>query len=248
MDNKRLRLRRLYRNGKIICVPLDHGVSIGGIGKLYNFTDTVEKIVNNGATSIVIHKGMTRYLPDELKNIGLIIHLSASTHSICEVNKVLVTSVFEAIQVGADAVSVHVNLGNNYEKQMLKDLASVSCECNNYQIPLLVMLYIRDDNNDISTPESIKHGIRIAAELGADIVKISFRWNDVSILDTIIKDSPIPVIIAGGELVEDDDEFIEKTKEIMTSKVTGISYGRNVFLSNNIEEMMKKLTSTVIPL
>ena len=247
MDYKRLRLRRLYKNEKIFCVPLDHGITTGEIGNLYDFSNTVEKIISNGATSIIVHRGMVRFLPKDLKNIGLIIHLSGSTKYVHEVEKTLVTSVSTAIKVGADAVSFHINLGNQYERNMLKDLAQVSSECDKYQIPLLVMMYIRDNNNeDISTPERIKHGIRIVSELGADIVKISYKWEDTSMLNEIVKDSQIPVIVAGGELIRSDIDFINKTKRIMKSNIDGISYGRNIFLSHNIEETMEKLSKIVI--
>ena len=50
-------------------------------------------------------------------------HLSASTSLAPDPNdKVTVTTVEKAIQLGADAVSIHVNLGSETESQMLQEL------------------------------------------------------------------------------------------------------------------------------
>ena len=40
--------------------------------------------------------------------------------------KVLVGSVEEAVTLGCDGVSIHVNIGNEYDTEMLKDFAEVS--------------------------------------------------------------------------------------------------------------------------
>ena len=106
-------------------------------------------------------------------------------------------------------------------------------------------LYIRNNNNeDISTPEDMRHAIRIATELGADIVKISFKW-DLQTLKYIIKDALIPVIIAGGELCCDEIELVERAKWLMQSGIDGLSYGRNIFLSSSPSSMTHQLSKVV---
>ena len=146
MDAKKIRFNRITVGGKMLCIPLDHGYTNGSFANLHRFTDFVSEIVEGGASSIIVHKGMVKYLPN-LKQVGLIIHLSGSTKLHNEVHKKIVCSVLEAIQYGADAVSVHVNLGNNFEQKMLKDLAKISLECQKYGMPLLAMMYVRDNNN-----------------------------------------------------------------------------------------------------
>jgi len=243
MTGKTIRLNRLLHNGKMLCVPLDHGVTISDISRLADFKNTVSTTISNGASAIVVHKGMVRFLP-LLNGTGLIVHLSASTEKYKPVHKLIVCDVEEAVSLGADAVSIHVNLGNDYEKGMLKDFARVSKDCQKYGVPLLAMMYIRDNNNkDIGNAESEKHSIRIAAELGADIVKIGSNWSREK-LQAIIKDALIPVVIAGGEVLE-EEKFLSLTKDLMKSGIIGVSFGRNIFMSKDIENTMKKLSSIV---
>jgi DhnA family fructose-bisphosphate aldolase class Ia len=242
-DGKTIRINRLLRNGKMLCVPLDHGITIGDISHLTKFQNTVSKIIENGASAIVVHKGMVRFLP-LLKETGLIVHLSASTEKYKPVHKVIVCEVAEAISLGADAVSIHVNLGNEYEKLMLADFARISKDCQVYSIPLFVMMYIRNnDNEDIGNIDTEKHSIRIAAELGADIVKIGPKQN-LDELKSVIKDSLIPVAVAGGDILE-ANRFYTLTSELMKSGILGVSFGRNIFMSENPEETMKNLANII---
>jgi len=95
--------------------------------------------------------------------MGLIVHCSASTSISADPNaKTLVCSVEEAIQRGADAVSIHVNLGADSEQEMLGDFAVISQSCNDYNIPLLAMMYVR--GHDVKdTPENIDEWRWLAA-------------------------------------------------------------------------------------
>ena len=241
---KTIRINRLLCNGKMLCVPLDHGVTISDISHLAEFKDTVSTIIANGASSIVVHKGMVRFLPP-LNDTGLIVHLSASTEKYKPVHKIIVCEVDEAISLGADAVSIHVNLGNEYEKLMLADFARISKNCQTYGIPLLVMMYIRNNENESQSgaSDSVRHSIRIAAELGADIVKIDVNQSPDE-LKLIIKDALIPIIIAGGKVLE-RNQFYTLTSELMKCGILGVSFGRNVFMSENLNETMKNLANTI---
>lgn len=247
MEGKDIRLQRLIRNKKIFCVPLDHGITTDNIGNLIYFEKTFNDIVHEGITSVILHKGMLRYINSIPSNIGIIIHLSASTNMNCEVKKILVCSVREAISLGADAVSIHINFSNKYEKDMLKDFALISNECKKYGIPLIAMVYIRNDNNeDISTPQATKHAIRIATELGADIVKIKFNktWN-IKVLYDIVETTPLPIIVAGGDLYPTESELIQNTKNMLASGIVGISYGRNIFMAENPKKIVRELSDII---
>jgi DhnA family fructose-bisphosphate aldolase class Ia len=230
----------------MLCVPLDHGITKSDISHLAKFKYMVNIIIANGASAIIVHKGMVRFLP-QMNATGLIVHLSASTEKSKPVHKIIVCEVTEAISLGADAVSIHINLGNDYEKFMLSDFARISKDCQTFGVPLFAMMYIRDnDNKDISDVVSEKHSIRIAAELGADIVKIGSNW-DCDKLNSIINDALIPVVIAGGEILE-KEKFYKHTTELMKSGILGVSFGRNVFMSEKPEETMRNLANIIYAL
>jgi len=121
---KRIRLDRIMnRNTKrTVIIPLDHGITMGPIRGLYDMKSIVDKVAEGGANAVLEHKGIIRAGYRGFgKDIGLILHLSASTNLGPDPNnKVLVADVEEAIKLGADAVSLHINVGSETEPQQLE--------------------------------------------------------------------------------------------------------------------------------
>ncbi|MEM4189723.1 MAG: 2-amino-4,5-dihydroxy-6-one-heptanoic acid-7-phosphate synthase, partial [Candidatus Caldarchaeum sp.] len=169
---KQVRLSRLLENGRMLCVPLDHGTSIGPVQGLEQIENLVYLLENAGVTAVLAHKGVFRGLKRPLK-IGSIMHMSASTQLSSRYNrKVLVSSVEEAVRLGVDAVSVHINIGGADDDVMLEQLGETADACDEWQMPLIAMMYPRGENiKDASDPFTISHVARVGAELGADIVK-----------------------------------------------------------------------------
>ena len=156
---------------------MDHGVSLGPIEGLIDLPDAVNAVAEGGANAVLGHIGLSLYGHRQRgHDIGLILHLSASTSIGPDPNeKVLVNSVTNAIKMGADAVSIHVNIGADSEAQMLADLGRVSIECMEWGMPLLAMMYPR--GRYITNEHAVEHvslAARVAAELGADIVKTNY--------------------------------------------------------------------------
>lgn len=109
----------------------------GPIAGLRNMKAAVQAVADGGANAIVEHKGLVDAgLRGEGLDIGLIIHLSGSTSLSPTPNaKTIVCSVEEALKLGADAVSIQVNLGNGDEKEMLNDFGVVSYDARNWGMP-----------------------------------------------------------------------------------------------------------------
>ncbi len=123
MIGKKIRIERILdrKTGRCVIVPMDHGVSVGPIEGIIDMAETIDNVASGGANAVIVHKGIVGSGHRGYgRDIGLIIHLSASTGLGPDPNhKVLVTSVEKAIQMGADAVSVHVNVGSEKEPEML---------------------------------------------------------------------------------------------------------------------------------
>src|SRR3989304_5036431 len=134
---KKRRLSRIFReDGKTVIVPMDHGVSVGPIKGIENMQQIVDTLLKGEVDAIVVHKGIAKHV--DAVNAGLIVHLSGiSNLTPVSGNKVQVCTVAEAIRVGADAVSVHVNVGAEDEHKMLTVLGKVANECDVYGMPLL---------------------------------------------------------------------------------------------------------------
>src|SRR4030042_889082 len=169
MIGKKIRLERIINrnSGKTVIVPMDHGVTVGPIPGLEDMRETVSKVVAGGANAILMHKGMVRSGHRGTgRDIGLIVHLSGGTVLSPDPNaKELVCTVEEAIKLGADAVSVHINLGAQTDKEMLRQLGHISERCMVWQMPLVAMMYTRGPKiKDEYNVDNVNTAATVAAE------------------------------------------------------------------------------------
>jgi len=243
-SGKRKRLNRIMPDGKTVIVPMDHGVTNGPIRGLENMQTIINKLLEGGADAMVIHKGIAKTV--DTGNAGLIVHLSGSNQFSPDPNrKVRVCSVEEALRIGADAVSVHINVGANNESEMLQKLGSVADECDGFGVPLLAMMYPRGAKiQSEHDPEAVALAARLGAELGADIIKTNYT-GDVGTFRKVTDGCPVPVIIAGGPRAKTDTDVIKMVCDAMTAGGVGVSIGRNVFQNDDPTRMTRALSAIV---
>jgi fructose-bisphosphate aldolase/2-amino-3,7-dideoxy-D-threo-hept-6-ulosonate synthase len=242
MRGKEIRLERIMNRNtkKTIIVPMDHGVSDGPIAGLIDMGQTVNLVADGGANAVIGHVGLALHGHRQGgRDIGLILHLSGSTKLAPDPNeKVLVNSVQNAIKMGADGVSMHVNIGAESEARMLADLGAVAVECMEWGMPLLAMMYPRGKNiakaNDV---ENVKLAARVAAELGADVVKTVYTGDPESFRE-VTRGCPVPVVVAGGSKT-DDRTTLELIEGAMAGGAAGISIGRNAFQHKKPDRFVK---------
>lgn len=249
MIGKKIRMERIIDrdSGRCVIVPMDHGVTVGPIPGLENMRETVTKVVNGGANAILMHKGIVRVgHRGGGKDIGLIVHLSGGTSLSPDPNaKELVCTVEEAIKLGADAVSIHINLGAETDKEMLGQLGRVGEKCMEWQIPLLAMMYTRGPKikNEYDL-ENTKHAARVGAELGADIVKCVYTGS-VESFKEVVEGCPVPVVIAGGEKMGSDEDIFNMVDGALKAGAAGLSIGRNAFQHEQPEKIIGALSKMV---
>jgi class I fructose-bisphosphate aldolase len=249
MIGKMIRLERILsrETGRTVIVPMDHGVTVGPIDGLIDVKTSVNAVAMGGANAIVIHKGLvTSGHRRRGRDVGLIVHLSASTSLSPFPNaKTLVCTVEEAIKLGADAISIHINIGDGTEREMLADFGQVAREARDWGMPLLAMIYPRGEKiKDEYEPRVIKHAARLGAEIGADIVKVSYT-GAVDSFREVVSGCPVPVVIAGGPKMNSEREILEMVKGSVEAGGAGVSIGRNVFQHRNPTRMVGAISLLV---
>jgi fructose-bisphosphate aldolase / 2-amino-3,7-dideoxy-D-threo-hept-6-ulosonate synthase len=242
---KDIRLNRILTNGKMLCIPLDHGISSGPITGIKNIAGLIEQTQDSGLTCILINKGIIKALHNPPK-IGIIAHMSAATSLGPDPNnKILMGSVREAIRLGADGVSLHINIGSKEEPKMLYKLGLVADECNEWNIPLIAMMYPRGENiKNPHEPSVVAHAARIGAEAGADIVKTVYT-GDIDSFKEVVKSCPVPIVIAGGPKANTDAEILKMCRDVMNAGAIGVTFGRNIFQHKRPNEIIKALHSII---
>lgn len=243
---KQVRMERITKRGRMLCIPMDHSFTIGPIAGLESPEEMIVKVAKGGATSFLVHKGIIKSLRKPV-SIGMIMHASASTTLSHTPNrKMICASVLEGVRLGADAVSIHVNMGSKEEPEMLEQLGMVADECDEYQMPFIAMMYPRGESiKDPADPDTVAHVARVGAESGADVVKTVYTGDPDSFRE-VVRKCPVPVVLAGGAKVDTDAAIVELANDAMEAGAMGVTFGRNVFQHRDPTLIVKALRRIVI--
>lgn len=238
MLGKSIRLQRIInRNtGKTVILPMDHGAGMGPIEGLVDLCTAVDNAAEGGANAVLGHLGLALHgHRSRGKDIGLILHFSVSTElNPVDVNeKVSVNNVQTALKLGADAVSIHVNIGSETEAEQLRVFGKIATNCIEWGMPLLVMIYPRGPKithpNDV---KNVKLVARVAAELGADIIKVPYTGDPKTFKEVVDGALGVPVVIAGGAKGNDLDA-LKMVEGSIQAGGAGVAMGRNAFQHKN---------------
>src|SRR6266700_2319637 len=146
---------------------------------------------------------------------------------------------------GADAVSVHINVGSEHEQNMLDNFSRILDECDDYSMPLLAMMYPRGPKIlDEHSHDVVSHAARLGYELGADIVQTNYT-GDVESFRDVVNNVRVPIVVAGGPKTNSASECLRNVYESVKGGAVGVSIGRNVFQHQDPTVMTRAIAEIV---
>jgi len=173
------------------------------------------------------------------------------TEGISEGNISELTTVENAVSSGADAIMTYLYVGhkdNKLEKEEIQRNARLAAECSKYGIILIIEPRAVDDYVDKSQVENAKllaWYCRMAAEIGADVVKCIWP-GDIKSYEKIASETTVPLVLAGGSA--SDDRILE-TMELAHMAVqaggAGVMFGRRIYSSISPAAVLAGLSAVV---
>ncbi|MCY4089812.1 MAG: 2-amino-3,7-dideoxy-D-threo-hept-6-ulosonate synthase [Caldilineaceae bacterium] len=242
---KQIRYNRIVspETGKTVIVPLDHGIILGPVAGIEDPAETVRKVVAGGASAVIFNTGLAPSIYSAYMNrCGAICNLINSITAASELT--LISSVENAIRSGADAVSVQVLVGSPHERHMLNNARIVADQCARWSMPLLAMMYPTDEALAKMGTEVELLAARAGAELGADIVKVSYTGDQDS-FQALVDACPRPVVIAGGPKKETIRAALEMVEDAIACGAAGVALGRNVWQNPDPVRMTAALVDII---
>ena len=241
---KAIRLRRLLpqdARGSVL-VPLDDALISGPRGRLAD-TQSLLRDVLPYCDAVLGFPGLLRATADlGSTQLARVMNLTASTIHSHHTRKRVIGTVEDALRLGCDAVACHVNIGSNFEGEMIEALGKVCSRAATFNLPVIGIMYPRkeglndtDENHDQlasedpdSYAELVAHAARVGAELGADIVKTRFTGSRDSFRRVLSAVHPTPVFVAGGPTTS-DEVALKMADLALGAGARGISFGRNIY-------------------
>ena len=249
MLGKDIRMNRLIPgdDGKYFGLTVDHAIARGVMPGLDTINDTLCKIIAGGPNAVTMHKGIADLcFKDFAGKVPL--SLKLTTFSPYQPGAdVQVATVEEALMYGADAVSAGCIVGGDNQAEQIAQLSRISFEARKYGMPLICHIYPRGNlipAEDRKSVENVIYAARVAAELGADIIKTSYtgsRDSFAKVVDAV----PAKVAIAGDTGSKNVREFLQMTRDVIDAGAVGVTYGRYVFTYPNVTELVLTLNKVI---
>jgi class I fructose-bisphosphate aldolase len=242
---KKIRMGRLFNqeSRRALIVAYSHGVLMGprpGMRTLQEMQRVTSALKN--ADGLMITPGMLPAL--ETAFIGrdhpsLILHLDYQNFSrtilpYSQGATAPLAEIEQAVAAGAEAVMTYLYLGYDdaqHEKMEIERNARTARLCEKWG--LLLMIEPRSAREtahpeDKSDPQLLGMYCRIAAEIGADLVKCIYPGSTSAMLE-VIEGCPAPVLIAGGSKAATAQAAYQRAESAIAAGAAGLVFGRNIY-------------------
>ncbi len=257
---KNYRLNRLFhpRSRRCLDVAIDHGFfnQPGFLQGIEDIRSVVHTLVDAGPDAIQLTVGQARHLQSLAGRHKPSLVMRTDTANIygrelpdCRYSTLIEQAALQAVQF--DAVCVCVNLfqipgAPDVNQQCIHNIVRLKRECDHLAMPMMIEPLVFRPNSEaggymVDGDEiKIKHLVRQAVELGADLIKAD-PTDDVSVYHRVVEvAADVPVLVRGGGKVS-DREILERTKHLLEQGVAGIVYGRNIIQHENPAGITKAL-------
>lgn len=261
--SNKARMNRLFRNGGCLDVAIDHGVCnepsfLVGLEDMAGVMDT---LIKAGPDAIQCAYGQADLLQrrPERDKPALVMRIDMGNPYNAQRHRVMWSMLQNRHEpiIGAlemDAACVVVNLfmlpdEPELFRQCVENISRVRADCQKYGMPLmiepLVMLPndVRGGYQVDGDVEKIVPLVRLASEMGADIIKADPTDNPDD-FHRVIEAARVPVLVRGGGK-EDLKVVLAKSAALMRQGAQGMVYGRNIYQHANPKAVVSALMAII---
>ncbi|MFZ4763598.1 MAG: class I fructose-bisphosphate aldolase [Roseimicrobium sp.] len=240
-------LDTFFRDGKTVILPIDHGVAIPVPG-LENPFQIIEQ-VNPFVDGYVLNLGLALRTGDMLTGKGICLRTDVynTRTSGRGAGSINIYGMGEAEMVGATAVMNMLFPGSENEEAITQNCADLISESLDIDIPIILeALPVGLGQPEHYTVAKVGFAVRLAAELGADVVKTAYPIDaKPDDFRRIVESSYVPVIVLGGAAMGNDLDLLSMTSDAMKAGASGIAIGRNVWQHPNPAAVARSLAAIV---
>lgn len=262
LSASKVRLNRLFTNNKCLDVAIDHGIAnepdflVG----LEDISSVMDSLIAAQPDAIQVNYGQADLLQQVAQpKPALVLRTdvgnayNASRHR--EMWAVLHNPeepILAALQLDAAAVVVNMYLIPDEPgilRQCIENIGRLRHACDRYAMPLMIEPLVMAAPGQgaaygsLGDVEKIVPLVRLARELGADIIKAD-PTDRVEEFHRVVEAARCPTLVRGGgrgELAQ----VLDKTAALMAQGASGMVYGRNVYQHDNPARVVSALMAII---
>ena len=235
------RLNHIFReDGKTIITAFDHGVNSGPMAGIADLGAALKQVIDAGTDAAILNIGMARKHEKLLGRTGLIVRADfpCTDYARGSHDSILCVAVEEAVKVGADAVLFNggpdisgEDIG--LERCMISIISRLRRECEKYGMPLIAEMVPGGFNPpaEYINLDSLKLAARVAAEAGADMLKMPYRSGpDGRNYEEVVNGCEgLPIVVLGGAKTNSQEQFFANIDDALKCGAKGVAIGRNIW-------------------
>jgi DhnA family fructose-bisphosphate aldolase class Ia len=257
------RMNRMFTHGACLDVALDHGVCnepsfLAGLEDMAGVVDTLVAAKPDAIQMTYGQADLLQSRPEKGKP-ALVMRIDMGNPYNDQRHRVMWSQLQNHDEpiVGAlemDAACVVVNLfmlpdEPELFRQCVENISRVRADCHRYGMPLmiepLVMLPndVRGGYQVDGNAEKIVTLVRLASEMGADIIKADPTENPED-FHRVVEAARVPVLVRGGGK-EDLKNVLMKSAALLSQGAKGLVYGRNIYQHDNPKAVVNALLAMI---
>lgn len=250
-------LNKILRDGKCMLLAYDQGMEHGPTD--FNDENVDPNFILDIAlksqvfTGLVFGEGVAeKYYPiggvDKKNYPPLVVKLNGKTglHKGEEPLSLQLTSVDQAIKLGAVGVGYTIYVGSEHEEQMMVEFRKICDEAHAKDLLVIAWMYPRGKKveGQETSKDIVAYAARIALELGADFAKLPYTGDPESFAWVVKSAGATKVLVQGGSK-KDEAALLAEVGDFMKVGATGLAIGRNVWQATDPISVSQKLSKVI---
>jgi DhnA family fructose-bisphosphate aldolase class Ia len=248
----RLRTNQFFdvRDGKTVVVALDHGGIAGPVEGIENPAQVIRACVAGGVDGILTTKGFADASRGEWsRSTGLILRVTGGFTVLGGgFEEEMIVEPETALAYGASCAAVTVKFGHEHEGVFIRQASLAVDAFHRLGVPVMIEAMAKGtiDKNKFpaNDPEGIRMAARMAAEIGADLVKTYYTGSPESFA-RVTSACPVPVVILGGAKTDSPAGVFQDIADSLAAGGAGIAMGRNIWGFPDLPAMLDAVKGLV---
>ena len=235
------RLSRVFnpKTGRTLMLAFDHGYIMGPTSGIERMDLKIPPLIPY-VDSLMCTRGALRTCIDPAMNKPVVLRCSTGATLLKDLsNEVIGVAIDDAIRLNASAITTQVCIGAEYEKETLDNLSRLINEGLRHGIPTLGVTAVGKEM--VRDSRYLGLATRVIAEVGAHFVKTYYCEPG---FDELVAGCPIPVVIAGGKKLP-EDQALEMAFKALDQGAAGVDMGRNIFNADDPVAMVQAVQSVI---
>lgn len=237
-------------DGRSVVIAMDHAAIAGPIEGIVDPRAIIRSCVDKKIDGILTTKGFVDASVDEWDRFtALVLRLTGGFTVLGgKFEEELVVEPETAIAYGASCAAITVKFGHEYEGKFIKQASLAIDRCHSLGLPVMLEAMakgtMKGEKFASNDPHAIRMVARMAAEIGADLVKTYYTGTQDSFAK-VVEGCPVPIVILGGAKTDSIRQVFQDIHDSLEAGGRGIAVGRNIWEQDNLDSMLDAVNGLV---